>query len=149
VLEGLPGGPVSFFDGQPVETTATRDTTTVRLGAEKIFNRAEFVVPLRFGVAWEPQGGRDPLTRDPLDYAMVAFGVGVNTNTVKIDAAVQYRWTAFQESQPVYIDSHLTDSPDAVGRTASREWRIKVSAIYRLADSEGLKTFWKRMWGGS
>jgi hypothetical protein len=149
VIEGLPQGTISFFDGQPPETTATRDTTSVRLGAERIFNRSEFVVPLRVGVAWEPQGGRDPLTRDPIDYAMVAFGLGINTNSVKIDAAVQYRWTAFQESQPVFIESYLAGTPDAVGRTASHEWRIKVSAIYRLADAEGLKTFWKRMWGGS
>jgi hypothetical protein len=149
VIEGLPQGPASFFDGQPPETTSARDTTAVNLGAERLVERAEYLVPLRFGVGFEPQGSRDPVTRDPVRYVMVAFGTGINTNTVKIDAAVQYRWTSFQETQLLLLEGHLLGAPDAIGRTASREWRVKVSAIYRLTDSEGLKSFLRRIWSGS
>jgi hypothetical protein len=54
-------------------------------------------VPLRFGVAYEPQGARSPYTRDPVNYTMLAVGTGYNTNSLKFDAAFQYRWASVHD----------------------------------------------------
>ena len=37
--------------------------------------------------------------------------------------------------------------PDSVGLAATREWRIKVSAIYRLADTDALRGAIRRIFG--
>ena len=57
-------------------------------------------MPLRFGVAYEPQGARSPYTRDPVDYTMLAVGTGYNTNSLKFDAAFQYRWASVRRTAP-------------------------------------------------
>ena len=36
---------------------------------------------------------------------------------------------------------------DAIGRASTREWRIKVSAIYRLADTDALRSAIHRILG--
>ena len=89
-------GRVNLLDGLPPELSSTRDTLSVNAGAERLFTGEGFVVPLRFGAAWEPQGARDPYTRDPVNFVMLAVGTGYNTNNLKFDAAFQYRWTSFR-----------------------------------------------------
>jgi hypothetical protein len=90
-------GRISLFDGLPAAHTATRNTLSVNAGAERLFVGEGFVIPLRFGAAWEPQGARSPYTLDTVDYRMLAVGTGYNTNSLKIDAAFQYRWVRFQD----------------------------------------------------
>jgi hypothetical protein len=139
-VEGAPGGvDLGFFDGLRLTESATRDTVSVNLGAEKLFPRDGRVIPLRFGVAYEPQGPRDVVTRDPQDYVFLAVGSGYNTNRVKVDFAVQYGWNSYLAT--AYFDPEPRPSPrahDAIGRVASREWRLKFSAIYRFTDSDKL-----------
>jgi len=36
---------------------------------------------------------------------------------------------------------------DAIGRATLREWRIKVSAIYRIPDTEKLRSLIRRIFG--
>jgi hypothetical protein len=134
LLTGLAGLPPSlnFFDSVPPEFSTTRDTTTLNLGAEHLFLREGAVLPLRVGFGWEPQGGMDPVTRDPVGYHMVSFGGGYNTNHLKFDAAVQYRWSSYETSEVVSVHTFLADGRDAVGRGHASEWRFKLSAIYRL-----------------
>jgi long-subunit fatty acid transport protein len=126
--------PVNFFDELPPELSLTRDTLTVSLGAEHLFPREGFVVPLRLGFAWEPQGAMDPLTRDPVEYFLLSGGTGYNTNRVKLDLAVQYRWSAFETSDVLSVDTALLGGlvRDAVGRVGTHEWRLKFSLVYRI-----------------
>ncbi len=131
-------GPINFFDGLPPELSMTRDTLALSLGAEHLFPRESFVVPLRFGFAWEPQGAMDPLTRDPVEYLLLSAGSGYNTNRLKFDLGVQYRWAAFMASDVLSVDTAMAPVPlvrDAVGRVGAHEWRFKFSVIYRLSSA--------------
>jgi long-subunit fatty acid transport protein len=133
--------PVSFFDGAAPGLSTTRNTLSLNLGVEHLFPREGSVVPLRLGFAWEPQGPMDPLTRDPVDYLTLSAGSGYNTNRLKLDLALQYRWTGFSASDTLTVDTVLAGglSRDAVGRIGAHEWRLKVSAIYRISDTKRLR----------
>ncbi len=140
--------PTNFFDGLPQDRTSTRDTTSVNLGAERLFARGGHVIPLRFGVAYEPQGQMNSDERDPLDYFVAALGGGYNTNSVKLDAAVQYRWGQARGRLPFGVDAMLGESPWAAGEVAVSEFRIKVSVIVRITDTERLRGVLGRVFGG-
>jgi len=149
LLDGVPGaeGPVNFFDNTPPALSTTRDTVSLNVGLEHLVLREGSVVPLRLGFGWEPQGGMDPLTRDPVNYLLVAAGGGYNTNRFKFDAAVQYRRGTFRVSDNYSVAAATGAGRDAVGLAAADEWRIKVSAIYRLADTDALKGAIRRIFG--
>lgn len=131
-------GATNFFDDLPPELSLTRDTLALSLGAEHLFPREGFVVPLRLGFAWEPQGAMDLLTRDPVEYFLLSAGSGYNTNRFKLDVGVQYRWSAFLASDVLSVDTATTPGlvRDAVGRAGTHEWRFKFSVIYRLSSAK-------------
>jgi hypothetical protein len=141
--------PVNFFDGLPPSLSTTRDTLSFSIGAEHLFPREGSVVPLRLGFSWEPQGAMDPLTRDPVDYLTLSAGTGYNTNRLKLDLALQYRRAAFQASDILTVDTALADglNRDAVGRVGAHEWRLKLSAIYRISDTKRLRGVISRIFG--
>ena len=145
-LAGLPQ-PFNFFDGAAPEFSTTRDTTSLNVGGEHLFLREGSVLPVRVGFAWEPQGAMDPTTGDPVDYFMVALGGGYNTNRLKFDAAVQYRWGNTRVGEVVSVRTALLGGGrrDAFGQANAREWRLKVSAIYRIPDTDGLKALVRRI----
>ena len=130
-------GPESFFDGQPPDRSSTRDTTSVNVGAERLFVADGHVIPLRFGVAWEPQGWSNAYTRDHADYVMWAVGTGYNTNSLKLDAGFQMRQASYLDGSYYSLDANQL-LPDSVGERSAREWRFKVSLILRLQDPEKL-----------
>lgn len=90
ILDTPRTGPVNLFDALPEDLTATRDTPSVNAGTERLFFGEGYVVPLRFEAAYEPQGARNPYTRDSVDYFIVAAGTGYNTNSLKFDAAARH-----------------------------------------------------------
>ena len=145
-LAGVPG-PLNFLDGMPPAISTTRDTVSLNLGAEHLFLREGSVVPLRLGFAWEPQGAMDQATRDPVDFLMLSGGAGYNTNRFKFDAAVQYRWGAFRASEALSVGSAIAGglARDAVGQVRAQEWRIKVSVIYRIQDTDKLRDLLRRV----
>jgi long-subunit fatty acid transport protein len=149
LLEGIPGveGAVNFFDEAPPELSTTRDTLSVNAGLEHLVLREGSVLPLRVGFGWEPQGAMDPVTRDPVSYRLVTAGAGYNTNRFKFDAAVQYRWGTFQVSEIYAPATAAAGGRDALGLASADEWRIKVSAIYRLADTDALRSVLRRIFG--
>jgi hypothetical protein len=151
LIIGAPGadGPINFFDGLPQEISTTRDTVSVNLGAEHLFVRDGSVVPLRLGVGWEPQGSMDRYVADPVSYLLVAAGSGYNTNRFKFDAAVQYRWDAFRmsDSPTLAQAGRIGVEPDAIARASSREWRIKLSAIYRIGDTDKVRSILRKIFG--
>ena len=124
-------------------------------GLEKLFPVKGRYVPLRLGAAYEPQGVRDPLLRDDLNHVIVAAGTGLNTNSLKFDVAVEYRWGSYRTSEditPVYQvrreeDFGLPPRPEAQGTSRLQEWRVKVSVIYRVTETEKLRDFLKRVFG--
>jgi hypothetical protein len=122
---------------------------------EKLFPARGVYIPLRLGAAYEPQGGRDPLVREDLSYSILAAGTGVNTNSVKLDIALEYRWGSARTSRdisPVYqvgraVELGLPPSPEAQGTAASHQWQLKISLIYRLADTGELTGLLKKIFG--
>ena len=78
---------------------------------------------------------------------ILAAGTGVNTNSLKFDVSLEYRWGSFDHTtdiSPVYFSGRATAfglpaGPEAQGTTRIQEWRIKVSTIYRVADTERIK----------
>jgi long-chain fatty acid transport protein len=152
---GSPDGAVSGFDGLPPELSATRDTVSLNAGMERLFPLEAVFVPLRLGIAYEPQGARDPLLRDGFAHLGVALGTGVNTNSLKLDLSLEYRWGNFRASEdisPVYqtgraVELGISPSPEAQGSERFREWRLKVSVIYRVTDTEKLGDLLKKVFG--
>lgn len=148
-VEGLsPDGPINFFDGQPQAVTSTRDTLGVNLGVERLIQRAGFLVPVRLGLALEPQGAMDPVLRDPLGYLLVAAGAGFNTNRFKLDMALQYRHSRSRLSEALTLAGAQAGLPDAYGVLHQNEWRLRVSAIVRLAETDGLGGLLHKLFGG-
>jgi hypothetical protein len=158
VDEKLPGydvGAVSGFDGLPPELSATRDTVSLNTGMEKLFAVDTVYVPLRLGFAYEPQGARDPFLREDFSYLGVACGTGVNTNSLKLDVALEYRWGTFRRSDNISLvyqlglagEYGLPPEPESQGSDGSREWRLKLSVIYRVVNGEKLGGFLKKIFG--
>jgi len=151
VVDRIPGveGELNFFDEAPRALSTTRDTFSVNFGVEHIIVREGSVVPLRAGAGWEPQGPMDPVTRDPFGYRLLSLGTGYNTNHFKFDAAVQLRWSGFRSSQVLTVRTATAGGParDALGRVDNREWRIKVSVIYRLPDTSKLVSVARKILG--
>jgi hypothetical protein len=150
-----PDGPVSGFDGLPPDLSTTRDTVTVNAGLERLFPVNGQFVPLRLGFSHEPQGGRDPLVRDDADQMVVAAGTGLNSNSVKLDLSVEYRWGSFRNTRslsPVYLvgraqDFDLPLAPEVEGFIRIQEWRVKISLIYRVTSPEKVKDVVKKIFG--
>lgn len=154
-LVRVPGGLQSGFDGLPPGLTTARNTVTLNAGVERLFPVEGRYVPLRLGFSHEPQGGRDPVVRENTHHTVLAAGTGINSNSVKFDVAIEYRWGSFNHTtsiSPVYLSGHAADlgfptGPEAQGTTRMQEWRLKVSMIYRLADTDRIKDVVRRVIG--
>jgi long-subunit fatty acid transport protein len=148
VVDSPATGKINLFDNLPQSLTSTRDTLSVNAGAEHLFSGDGYVVPLRFGAAWEPQGARNPFTRDPANYVMLAAGTGYNTNSLKFDAAFQLRWARYQDGADFgLLGPGAPLRPVAVGERVNREWRLKLSLILRATDTDKLRRVLARVFG--
>jgi long-chain fatty acid transport protein len=151
IVDDVPdaSGPINFFDGLPPELSTTQDTVSFNLGAERLLVHGGAVVPLRLGIGYEPQGAMDLVTQDPVNYFLFSAGTGFNTNHFKLDAAVQYRRASFFTSQVLTAETAMASpfARDFIGRADSHEWRLKVSAIYRIQDTEKLREILRKIFG--
>jgi long-subunit fatty acid transport protein len=64
------------------------DTTQVRAGCEYLFILERTIVPVRFGMFYDPEPG----TGHPKDYYGVSFGTGILLGSVVLDCCYVYRW---------------------------------------------------------
>lgn len=158
LIEGTPGSPdrpLSGFDALPPELSATRNTITVNAGLERLFPVQGRYVPLRLGFSHEPQGGRDPFLRDNADQEILAGGTGINSNNLKLDLALEYRWGSFRNTlnlSPVYLVNRAQElglplPPEAEGTIRIQEWRLKVSVIYRVTNAEKIRDVLRKAFG--
>jgi hypothetical protein len=143
------------LDGLPPELSATRNTVTLNAGLEKLFPVRGRYVPVRMGFIHEPQGERDPWVRLNSDQMVLTAGTGLNSNSVKLDIAVEHRWGDFHKSEdlsPVYLAGRaaaygLPSSPEAEGVSRIREWRLKTSLIYRITNTQKITEGVKKVFG--
>ena len=142
-----PGAPdlvQSGFDGLPPELSATRNTVTLNAGLERLFPVRGRYVPLRMGIIHEPQGERDPWLRQNSSQMVLTAVTGLNSNSFKLDIAVEHRWGDLHKSDnlsPVYLAGSapafdLPPSPEAEGVARIQEWRLKTSLIYRITNTQ-------------
>lgn len=132
---------VNGFDDLPPELSATRNTVTMNAGLERLFPAGERVIPLRVGLTREPQGARDPILRENASHTVLAAGTGLNSNSLKLDLALEYRWGRFDQGigiNPIYRVGRAEElglplPPEAVGAVLFREVRLNISMSYRIA----------------
>jgi hypothetical protein len=80
---------------------------------------------------------------------MLAVGTGYNTNSLKFDAAFQYRWASYLAGGDFGLEPSSPEAPLAVGERTSKEWRLKLSLIVRITDTEKLNRTLRKVFGGS
>ena len=87
----------------------------------------------------------------PVNFVMLAVGTGYNTNSLKFDAAFQYRWASFLSGADFGAPPGPPQPglPAAVGQRDSKEWRLKLSLIVRVTDTEKLRRTVHKVFGGS
>src|SRR6185295_14569215 len=103
---------------------------------------------LCFGAAWEPQGARSAFTRDPVNYVMLAAGTGYNTNSLKFDAAFQFRWAHFRDGADFgIVEPGPATVTSAVGERACLEWRVDRVLLLRITDTVRLRRTVRRVFG--
>jgi long-subunit fatty acid transport protein len=74
--------------GDPWGTSHPGDTTQVRAGGEYLFILERTLVPVRFGLFYDPE----PSTGHPKDYYGVSAGTGIMLGNVVLDCCYIYRW---------------------------------------------------------
>ena len=87
-LHDAQGNKINPVTGK-LQSESTLDATTqVRLGAEYLFIRDKYTVPLRAGVFYDPEPSDD----SPSDFWGLAMGSGIAYKNIIFDMAYQYRF---------------------------------------------------------
>ncbi|MBI5484463.1 MAG: outer membrane protein transport protein [Deltaproteobacteria bacterium] len=87
-LRDAAGNVMNPVTNAPIADGHLKDTIQVRLGTEYLFIRDKFVIPLRFGLFYDPE----PQTKTVDDYFGFSFGSGITWGPVSADLAYQYRF---------------------------------------------------------
>jgi long-subunit fatty acid transport protein len=87
-LEDGNGNRISPTTGKPSHESPIEETTQVRLGAEYLFIFTKTVIPLRWGVFYDPE----PSEKNPEDFWGVSLGAGVSIGDLIFDCAYQFRY---------------------------------------------------------
>ena len=74
--------------GKPSHESSTKATHQVRLGAEYLFIFTKTVVPLRWGIFYDPE----PSEKNPEDFWGVTLGTGISIGDLIFDCAYQFRY---------------------------------------------------------
>lgn len=88
VLTDSEGRKTSPISGLSTEASDIDPTYQVRLGAEYLFVRQKYAIPLRGGLFYDPA----PAERNPDDYFGFTLGSGIIFNRFSFDVAYQYRF---------------------------------------------------------
>jgi hypothetical protein len=150
----VPGqGQLNIFDGRLPGETSTRNTVNVNLGSEWILRRQGHFVPRRLGLYNEPPGMRDPVLFTGYALKLISLGAGYNSNRFKFDGAIQLGWFEHRVTEAVALETIRLRSIDpfaydAVGQRRELTWRVKLSAILRITDTDELKRTLGGIFGG-
>lgn len=74
--------------GSPIQESSVRPTHQVRLGAEYLFIKDRYVIPVRCGLFYDPA----PARKRPDDYYGFSLGTGIGIGKFIFDIAYQYRF---------------------------------------------------------
>jgi long-subunit fatty acid transport protein len=87
IIKDSDGNKINPLNGRPISEGKLEDTTQVRLGTEYLFIREKSIIPLRFGLFYDPE----PALDSPDDFYGFSFGTGYARGRIAFDAAYQYR----------------------------------------------------------
>jgi long-subunit fatty acid transport protein len=87
VLQDENGDEKNPVDGDPISSGRLRDTTQVRLGTEYLFIRNPYVIPLRFGLFYDPEPQKGHLD----EYYGFSLGSGIAWGRIVFDMSYQFR----------------------------------------------------------
>jgi long-subunit fatty acid transport protein len=87
-LENEDGKETNPITGASLSEGRLKDTTQVRLGTEYLFIREKDVIPLRFGLCYDPE----PRTGSLDDYYGFSLGTGYARGRIAFDISYQYRF---------------------------------------------------------
>jgi hypothetical protein len=82
-----------------------------------------------------------------VNFVMLALGTGYNTNSLKLDTACQFRWASLMDGANIGVERPVWPLPLAVGERSLREWRLKLSLILRVTDTDKLRRTLDRILG--
>jgi len=82
------GRKISPITGKPVQESLVKPTHQVRLGAEYLFIKNGFIIPLRSGIFYDPA----PSEKKSDDYYGFSLGSGIGWGKFIFDIAYQYRF---------------------------------------------------------
>ena len=100
------GGSTSPITGKPRKESHVKDTTQVRLGGEYLMVLEKTIVPLRFGLFYDPE----PSEKNPDDYFGFSLGTGIILwNNIILDCAYIYRWGRDVRGDSTAIPSSKVD----------------------------------------
>jgi len=88
VLTDSEGSEISPISGLPRSESDIDATHQVRIGLEYLIIKADFAVPVRGGLFYDPA----PAERHPDDFFGCSFGTGIAIGPVVFDAAYQFRF---------------------------------------------------------
>ena len=88
ILVDKHGNEVNPINGRPVKDGVLKDTTQVRFGAEYLFIKEKYVVPVRVGLFYDPE----PATESLDDFYGFSLGSGFTMGRLAFDASYQYRF---------------------------------------------------------
>jgi long-subunit fatty acid transport protein len=113
------GNKTSPIDGRSASQSNIDPTHQVRLGAEYLLFLEKTIVPLRFGVFYDPQ----PAEGSPEDFYGFSLGSGVMIGPLVLDAAYEYRFGN-------NVNGDVIGIPDTDADVSQH--KILVSAIYHF-----------------
>jgi len=88
ILTDSKGEERSFVTGKPESESDVDATYQVRVGAEYLIFRPNYIIPLRAGVFYDPA----PAEGSPDDYYGISVGAGIARGVLVFDVAYQYRF---------------------------------------------------------
>ncbi|MDM8523059.1 outer membrane protein transport protein [Desulfococcaceae bacterium HSG8] len=88
ILTEQDGTEKSFITGKPAEESDIDPTHQFRMGAEYMFIKSDYTIPLRAGAFYDPV----PAEGSPDDYYGVSMGAGIAIGRYLFDIACQYRF---------------------------------------------------------
>lgn len=96
--DGTNINPFSVDQGEDLD-----DTVSVRFGTEYLLIKRDWIIPFRFGAAYDPA----PKASGTDDYFTLSFGTGFQKGNIAFDIAYQYRWgnEVNQDLMLTYVDN--------------------------------------------
>lgn len=99
------GNEINPIDTKPISEGRLKDTTQVRIGTEYLFVKDKNVIPLRFGLFYDPEPQKGTFD----NYYGFSLGTGYATGKVAIDVAYQCRIGRNLKGDLSYIEGVKAD----------------------------------------